>query len=145
MLFRSGPGDPAENTEIIETVKTLMEHKIPMFGVCLGHQIAALAVGAKTEKLKYGHRGSNQPVKDKETDRIYITLQNHGYTVDGYTLDSSIGKISHVNTNDGTLAGVRYVKYPCVTVQFHPEVCEGHKDTAYLFDEFVEMMKGERR
>ena len=142
IMLSNGPGDPAENKEIIENLRKLMEYKIPTFGICLGHQLLALANGAKTEKLKYGHRGANQPVIDIERDRTYVTSQNHGYAVVSDSIDPEIGQVSHKNANDGTCEGVRYHNAPAFTVQFHPEACGGPKDTSYLFDEFVELMDG---
>lgn len=142
IMLSNGPGDPAENVEIIENLRGICALNKPIFGICLGHQLMALATGAKTEKLKYGHRGVNQPVTDYVHDRTYITSQNHGYAVVGESVNTSIADISHVNANDGTVEGVRYKNMPCFTVQFHPEACGGPKDTEYLFDEFVAMMKG---
>ena len=142
IMLSNGPGDPAENVEIIENLKEIAKMGLPIFGICLGHQLMALAQGAKTEKLKYGHRGVNQPVTDLAHGRTYITSQNHGYAVVGDSLDKSLGEVSHVNANDGTVEGIRYNNMDCFTVQFHPEACGGPKDTDYLFDEFVDMMKG---
>ena len=144
VMLSNGPGDPAENVEIIENLKEIAALGLPIFGICLGHQLMALAQGATTEKLKYGHRGVNQPVTDLAHGRTYITSQNHGYAVVGDSLDASVGEVSHVNANDNTVEGIRYKHMPCFTVQFHPEACGGPKDTDYLFDEFVDMMKGER-
>lgn len=145
IMLSNGPGDPAENVEIIETIRSLLKSGIPMFGICLGHQLTALAAGAKTVKLKYGHRGGNQPVKDLFADKVYITSQNHGYAVDGGTLPAEIGEVSHINLNDGTCEGVRYKNIPVFTVQFHPEAACGPQDTQYLFDEFVRLMEKEGR
>lgn len=142
LMLSNGPGDPAENVEIIENLKEIAKMGLPIFGICLGHQLMALAQGAKTEKLKYGHRGVNQPVTDLAHGRTYITSQNHGYAVVGDSLDKALGEVSHVNANDGTVEGIRYNNMDCFTVQFHPEACGGPKDTDYLFDEFVDMMKG---
>ena len=128
--------------QIIENLKDILAMNKPVFGICLGHQLTALAMGAKTAKLKYGHRGVNQPVTDFAKNRTFITSQNHGYAVVADTVDTSIAEVSHVNANDGTVEGVRYKNMPCFTVQFHPEACGGPRDTAYLFDEFVSMMKG---
>ncbi|BFJ86065.1 glutamine-hydrolyzing carbamoyl-phosphate synthase small subunit [Ruthenibacterium sp. TH_2024_36131] len=142
IMLSNGPGDPAENVQIIENLKDILAMNKPVFGICLGHQLTALAMGAKTAKLKYGHRGVNQPVTDFAKNRTFITSQNHGYAVVADTVDTSIAEVSHVNANDGTVEGVRYKNMPCFTVQFHPEACGGPRDTAYLFDEFVSMMKG---
>ncbi len=143
IMLSNGPGDPAENNDIIKNIKKLTKANIPIFGICLGHQLMALATGAKTEKLKYGHRGANQPVLDVAKDRTYITSQNHGYAVVTDSLDSKTALLSHVNANDGTVEGVKYKNFPCFTVQFHPEASAGPKDTAYLFDEFIAMMEKE--
>ena len=144
IMLSNGPGDPADNTEAIQTLHDLIPAQIPTFGICLGHQLLALANGAKTEKLKYGHRGGNQPVKDLALDRTFITSQNHGYAVVSGSVPAEAGEVSHVNGNDGTCEGVRYHNAPAFTVQFHPEACGGPKDTAYLFDEFIELMEGKK-
>jgi carbamoyl-phosphate synthase small subunit len=138
IMLTNGPGDPKDNPEIIEQLKILIGYK-PIFGICLGHQLMALAMGADTGKLRYGHRGANHPVKDMGKDRVFITSQNHGYTIleDSLT-DEMI--ISHKNWNDMTIEGIKYKNDDIFTVQFHPEAAPGPKDTAYLFDEFVEMM-----
>ena len=141
IMLSNGPGDPAENVEIIANIRTLMESGIPTFGICLGHQLTALAAGAKTEKLKFGHRGANQPVTDHTDGRTYITSQNHGYAVVSDSVPPEMGKVSHVNANDGTCEGVEYAAWNCFTVQFHPEANGGPKDTEYLFDRFVERIK----
>ena len=141
IMLSNGPGDPAENLEPIGILKELMESGIPIFGICLGHQLLALANGAKTKKLKYGHRGANQPVVDKIRDRVFITSQNHGYAVVGDTLDQKIGYVSHVNANDESCEGITYANGKAFTVQFHPEACAGPLDTQYLFDTFIQMMK----
>mgnify|MGYP002659792166 FL=1 len=139
IMLSNGPGDPTENTEIIAELKKLCEHKIPTFGICLGHQLLALSQGATTEKLHYGHRGANQPAKDTETGRIYITSQNHGYAVVNDSIPEN-AKVSFINGNDGTCEGITYNDMPVFTVQFHPEACGGPQDTAFLFDKFVSMM-----
>lgn len=139
LMLTNGPGDPKDNTEVIENLKKLVG-KLPIFGICLGHQLLSLAMGADTEKLKYGHRGANHPVKDLVKDRVYITSQNHGYTIVESTLPINI-EVSHRNWNDGTIEGVRYNGRDIFTVQFHPEASPGPEDTAYLFDEFIEMMR----
>ncbi|MDP4108849.1 MAG: carbamoyl phosphate synthase small subunit, partial [Bacillota bacterium] len=137
----NGPGDPEENVEIIKTVRELMDSGIPIFGICLGHQIIALASGAQTGKLKYGHRGGNQPVKDVAKDRTFITSQNHGYAVLPGSINQKEAEISHINLNDGTVEGLKFIKRPVFTVQFHPEGCPGPMDTQYLFKQFVGMME----
>lgn len=140
IMLSNGPGDPEEATEEIENLKMLSKNDIPVFGICLGHQLLALANGAKTEKLKYGHRGANHPVKDIQKDRTYITSQNHGYAVVDNSVDSNIGTVSHINLNDGTVEGIKYKNGHMFTVQFHPEASPGPKDSGYLFDEFISMM-----
>ena len=139
IMLSNGPGDPAENVEIIAELKALCEAKKPIFGICLGHQLLALSQGAKTTKLKYGHRGANQPVLEKETGRIYVTSQNHGYAVVSDTLPAH-GKLSYENVNDKSCEGVDYQNMPAFSVQFHPEACGGPKDTAFLFDRFISMI-----
>ena len=141
VMLSNGPGDPAENTYQIEQIRKLLG-KVPMFGICLGHQLTALAAGGSTYKLKYGHRGVNQPVRDLNGVRTYITSQNHGYAVDGDTV--KLGKVRFANANDGTCEGIDYPELKAFTVQFHPEACTGPKDTSFLFDQFVELMKGGR-
>lgn len=167
IMLSNGPGDPAENVGIINEIKKLCDydkkvlkqlqydrvevqkndlwhakldsasHPIPIFGICLGHQMLALARGAKTSKLKYGHRGGNHPVKNTETERVYISSQNHGYAVENDSLPS-FAKLSFVNCNDGTCEGVKYLDIPAFSVQFHPEACGGPHDTNFLFDDFIE-------
>ena len=141
VMLSNGPGDPAENVYQIEQIRKLLG-RVPMFGICLGHQLTALAAGGSTYKLKYGHRGVNQPVRDLNGVRTYITSQNHGYAVDGDTV--KLGKVRFVNANDGTCEGIDYPELKAFTVQFHPEACTGPKDTSFLFDQFVELMKGGR-
>jgi carbamoyl-phosphate synthase small subunit len=140
IMLSNGPGDPKDCVHQIETIRELIGKK-PLFGICLGHQLTALAMGGDTEKLKYGHRGCNHPVKDMERDLTYITSQNHGYTIIENSLDKARMIVSHRNMNDGTVEGVRYTDVPVFTVQFHPEASPGPADTAYLFDRFLEMMR----
>ncbi len=140
IMLSNGPGDPAENVTIIENLKGICQLGLPIFGICLGHQLLALAHGFRTEKLKYGHRGANQPVKNLETDRVYITSQNHGYAVVSESIDSHVARELWKNVNDGTCEGVRYLDCQAFTTQFHPEACAGPMDTGWLFDEFFAMM-----
>ena len=140
VMLSNGPGDPAENTALIAEIAKLLG-RVPMFGICLGHQLMALAAGGKTVKLKYGHRGVNQPARDLVTGRTYITSQNHGYAVVGDSLP--VGSVRFVNANDGTCEGVDYPAQNAFSVQFHPEACAGPHDTAFLFDRFCDLMKGE--
>ena len=150
IMLSNGPGDPSDNVGIIREINKLCEYNLrlsgeatgkslPIFGICLGHQMLALARGAKTSKLKYGHRGGNHPVKDMETGRVYISSQNHGYAVENNTLPS-YAKLAFTNSNDGTCEGVTYTDIPAFSVQFHPEACGGPHDTNYLFDKFVNMI-----
>ena len=141
IMLSNGPGDPKENTFCIEHLKKIIGQK-PVFGICLGHQLAALALGGDTVKLKYGHRGGNQPVRSLEMGRTYITSQNHGYAVVADSL-KGIGTESFRNANDGSCEGMDYPSMNCFTVQFHPEAASGPRDTAILFDRFVKaMLKG---
>ena len=144
VMLSNGPGDPSDNTEIIAELKKLCDFGIPTFGICLGHQLLALSQGAKTEKLKYGHRGANQPAKEVETGRVYITSQNHGYAVVSDSMPENC-KVSFVNGNDNTCEGVNYTNMPAFSVQFHPEACGGPHDTAFLFDRFIELMKNNKK
>ncbi len=168
IMLSNGPGDPAENTGVIEEIRKLCEWNrncvippldggictsrssidcpvkpdndkkaIPIFGICLGHQMLALARGAKTSKLKYGHRGGNHPCKDTESGRVYITSQNHGYAVENTSLPA-FAKMSFFNVNDGTVEGIDYTDIPAFSVQFHPEACGGPHDTNFLFDKFLD-------
>ncbi len=140
VMLSNGPGDPAENVFCIEQIKKLLG-KVPLFGICLGHQMTALAVGGRTTKLKYGHRGGNQPVRMHSSNRTYISTQNHSYAVESGSVVGK-GSVSFLNANDGTCEGVDYPELRCFTVQFHPEACSGPNDTAFLFDRFIAMMGG---
>ena len=144
ITLSNGPGDPAECTSIIKEIKKLYETDIPIFAICLGHQLMALATGGTTYKLKYGHRGGNHPVKDLQTGRVYISSQNHGYVVDEDKIDPNVAVPAFKNVNDGTNEGLAYVGKNIFTVQFHPEACPGPQDSGYLFDRFLEMMGGEK-
>nr|AHF24393.1 carbamoyl-phosphate synthase small chain [uncultured bacterium Contig29] len=137
IMLSNGPGDPAENTGCIEEIRKLLG-RVPLFGICLGHQLAALAAGGKTEKMKFGHRGANQPVRDLVTGRTWITSQNHGYAVSSDSLPE--GTLRFVNANDGSCEGIDYPDLKAFTVQFHPEASSGPHDTAFLFDRFCSLM-----
>ncbi len=139
IMLSNGPGDPAENVFCIEQLKKLLG-RLPIFGICLGHQLMALANGGETYKLKYGHRGVNQPVRETDGTRTYITSQNHGYAVASDSV--RCGKVSFVNANDKTCEGMDYPEINAFSVQFHPEACSGPKDTSFLFDRFISMMGG---
>ncbi len=145
VMLSNGPGDPAENTDIIRELKRLCDAGMPIFGICLGHQLLALAQGGQTAKLKYGHRGANQPVQETATKRVYITSQNHGYavTTGGALPDNAV--VSFSNLNDGTCEGLDYTDLPAFSVQFHPEACGGPLDTRFLFDRFIGLMEQEKR
>lgn len=140
IMLSNGPGDPEDCIYQIKNVKKLYNTDIPILGICLGHQLMGLATGAKTAKLKYGHRGPNHPVKDLKEGRVHITSQNHGYYIVEDSVDKKIAEVSHINLNDGTVEGLRYKNKKIFTVQFHPEACPGPEDTAYIFDEFVKIM-----
>lgn len=143
IMLSNGPGDPEENTKEIAELKKIVG-KVPVFGICLGHQLLALSMGGKTTKLKYGHRGVNQPVKCLETGRTYITSQNHGYAVVSESVKEAGGIVSYVNANDGTCEGVDYPEMNAFSVQFHPEACAGPKDTEFIFNKFINMMGGKK-
>lgn len=142
IMLSNGPGDPKECVTVIEELKKLYESDVPIFAICLGHQLMALATGADTTKMRWGHRGGNHPVKDLSTGRVYISSQNHGYVIEEDTIAEDVAEISFVNVNDKSVEGLRYKNKNIRTVQFHPEACPGPQDTAYLFDEFMDMMKG---
>ncbi len=145
IMLSNGPGDPKDCQGVIAQIKKLYESDVPIFAICLGHQLMALATGADTYKMKYGHRGGNHPVKDLETGRVFISSQNHGYVVDVEKLDKSIAKPAFINVNDGTNEGLSYVGKNIFTVQFHPEACPGPQDTGYLFDRFIDGIKSSRK
>ena len=145
IMLSNGPGDPKECTSIIKEIKKLYDSEVPIFAICLGHQLMALATGGDTHKMKYGHRGGNHPVKDLATGRVYISSQNHGYVVDAEGLEEkNIAKPAFVNVNDGTNEGMAYEGKNIFTVQFHPEACPGPQDSSYLFDRFMDMMGGNK-
>lgn len=141
IMLTNGGGDPAENVGVIEQLRELNAHKIPTFGICLGHQLLALSHGATTAKLKFGHRGANQPVRDSVSGRTYITSQNHGYAVVPASLPA-YATLRYTNANDKTAEGIDYTDMPAFSVQFHPEACCGPHDTELLFDRFIKLMDG---
>lgn len=141
IMLSNGPGNPKDNASIVTEIKKLCALGLPMFGICLGHQLLALANGSDTEKLKYGHRGANQPVKNLETGSTYITSQNHGYAVKTDKTPEN-ARISYLNVNDGTCEGLTYTSFPGFSVQFHPEACGGPHDTEFLFKDFIKLMEG---
>ena len=138
-MLSNGPGDPKDCGPIIDEIKKLYDSNVPIFAICLGHQLMALATGADTHKMKYGHRGGNHPVKDLATGRVYISSQNHGYAVDTTTLGSDWREL-FVNMNDGSNEGIRHLSNPWFTSQFHPEACSGPVDTEFMFDRFIDTL-----
>lgn len=140
LLLSNGPGDPAAVHYVVETTRKLIG-KLPIFGICLGHQILGLALGGKTYKLKFGHHGANHPVKDLKSGKVSITVQNHGFCVDINSLHKKEVEITHINLNDQTLEGMRHKKLPIFSVQFHPEASAGPHDAEYLFENFIALMK----
>jgi carbamoyl-phosphate synthase small subunit len=144
VLLTNGPGDPKDVPEAIETVKTILG-KVPVFGICLGHQLLALACGADTEKMKFGHRGSNHPVKDVRSGVVAMTAQNHSYTIDEASLKNTRLAVTHYAVNDGTVEGMKHLDYPAFSIQFHPEASPGPEDAAPIFDQFIAMMKATGR
>ena len=139
VFLSNGPGDPAAVTDAIDCIKDLIG-KYPIFGICLGHQLLSLALGAKTFKLKYGHRGSNHPVKNLDNGQVEITSQNHGFAVSDQNLPEDI-HITHINLNDNTIAGISCPKFKAFSVQYHPESAPGPHDSEYLFNSFISLMK----
>jgi carbamoyl-phosphate synthase small subunit len=140
VLLTNGPGNPKDVPEAIEMIRAILG-KIPVFGICLGHQLLALACGANTVKMKFGHRGSNHPVKELTTGKIAISSQNHGYTIEKETLGSAELQVTHIAVNDETIEGIRHIDYPAFSIQYHPEASPGPEDANELFDQFIEMMK----
>ena len=143
IFLSNGPGDPASMTSVIDEIKKLVETQTPMFGICLGHQLIGSAFGGETYKLKFGHRGGNQPIKDLTTGKIEITSHNHGFAVDASSLPADV-EVTHINLNDNTVAGLRHKTLPVFSVQYHPESAPGPHDSEYLFERFVELMNDNR-
>ena len=141
VFLSNGPGDPAVVTYLIDTMKKILKKEIPTFGICLGHQILGLALGAKTYKLKFGHHGANHPVKHLENGRVEITSQNHGFSVDEKSLEGLGIEVTHVNLNDGTVEGMRHKELPIFSVQYHPEAAPGPHDASYFFEQFAELIE----
>ncbi len=143
VLLSNGPGDPEPVADAVETIRRLLIERVPLFGICLGHQLLGLALGGRTFKLKFGHHGSNHPVKDLATGRVEITAQNHGFCVDLDSLPKEV-RTTHVNLNDGTSEGMAHASLPAFSVQYHPEACAGPHDSRYLFDRFAALMDARR-
>ena len=144
IMLSNGPGDPKECNEVIAEVKNMFESSVPIFAICLGHQLLALANGGDTKKMKYGHRGANHPVKDLKSGRVYISTQNHGYMVMEESIEPGLAEVSFLNVNDRTVEGLHYLGKNVFSVQFHPEACAGPMDSEFLFDEFINMMEVQR-
>ncbi len=142
LMLSNGPGDPIDVPYAVETLRTLI-NKLPIFGICLGHQVLGLALGGKTFKLKFGHRGANHPVKDLTSGRVFITSQNHGFAVDADSLPQDAA-VSHINLNDNTVEGIKHKTLPIISVQYHPEAAPGPEDSEYLFDTFLENIKSKK-
>ncbi|HKX84208.1 MAG TPA: carbamoyl phosphate synthase small subunit, partial [Pyrinomonadaceae bacterium] len=142
VFLSNGPGDPASMTSVTEEIKELAASGKPMFGICLGHQLLGQAFGGSTYKLKFGHRGGNQPIKDLTTGKIEITSHNHGFAVDADSLPAEV-EVTHINLNDNTVAGLRHKSLPVFSVQYHPESAPGPHDSEYLFERFVDLMQQE--
>ncbi len=141
IVLSNGPGNPEDCKIAIKNIEKLYESNVPILGICLGHQLMGLATGAKTYKLKYGHRGPNHPVKDLKTGKVCITAQNHGYAIDENSINPNIAEVSHININDGTVEGLSYKGKNIITVQYHPEACPGPEDSSYIFDEFLKIVR----
>ena len=143
-FLSNGPGDPAGVPHVVELVRQLIDVGLPMFGICFGHQLIGLALGGRTFKLKFGHRGANQPVKNLRTGLVEITSQNHGFCLDKDSFDPQLVETTHINLNDGTSEGLRHKQQPVMSVQYHPEAMPGPRDAAYLFDEFIQLLETRR-
>ncbi|MBC8078874.1 MAG: glutamine-hydrolyzing carbamoyl-phosphate synthase small subunit [Gorillibacterium sp.] len=143
IMLSNGPGDPKDVPQAVDTIRSLLG-EFPIFGICLGHQLLALACGADTEKMKFGHRGGNHPVKELASGRCYITSQNHGYTVKPESIKNTKLQITHINNNDSTVEGIKHKEHPAFSVQYHPEAAPGPYDSGYLFDQFLEMIANHR-
>lgn len=144
VMLSNGPGDPKDVPEAIHMIKNIQQ-KVPLFGICLGHQLFALANGADTEKMKFGHRGANHPVKDLKTGKVSLTSQNHGYTVQERSVEGKELEITHIGLNDSTIEGLKHKRFSAFTVQYHPEASPGPEDANYLFDEFLSMMQAAQK
>lgn len=144
IMLSNGPGDPKDVPHAVENIRSLLG-QYPIFGICLGHQLLALACGADTDKMKFGHRGGNHPVKELATGRCYITSQNHGYVVMPESVKNTKLEVTHINNNDGTIEGIRHTEHPAFSVQYHPEAAPGPYDSGYLFDEFLELIVKHRQ
>lgn len=140
IFLSNGPGDPSAMKQVIDEIKKLTESNVPMFGICLGHQLIGEAFGAETFKMKFGHRGGNQPIKDLTTGKVEITSHNHGFAVKAASLPANV-EVTHINLNDNTVAGLRHKTLPVFSVQYHPESAPGPHDSEYLFERFIELMK----
>jgi carbamoyl-phosphate synthase small subunit len=143
-MLSNGPGDPKDVPEAIEMIKGILG-KVPLFGICLGHQLFALACGADTAKMKFGHRGSNHPVKDLKTGKVALTSQNHGYTVEEDSISGTDLEITHIALNDGTVEGLAHKSAPAFTVQYHPEASPGPEDANGLFEQFLSLVESEKQ